>query len=145
MMDWISPIYDRTLSDVEYAKQNPETVDDLKGSYNASDLNRVNNNMLYIQEVFHAMGYTISFRSAQKVWTMKDIPTQKDFDKYLADVKTCRDKISVYLDTPEVPDYKSFNYIKANDIEKILFDVEELIRKIRAIYFYSGDIYSGEV
>ena len=145
MMEWISPIYDRTLSDVEYAKQNPETVDDLKGSYNASDLNRVNNDMLYIQEVFHKMGYTISFKSATRVWTMTDVPTSADFDEYLSDVKTCRDKISVYFDTPGVPDYVAFNFTKANDIEKILRDVEELIRKIRAIYFYSGDIYSGEV
>ena len=33
----------------------------------------------------------------------------------------------------------------ANDIERILLDVEQLINNMAAAWYYSGDLYAGEV
>ena len=48
--------------------------------------------------------------------------------------------------TPDVPaDMESFTYQEANNIEKILLDIDTLLTGIEQSWFYSGDVYSGEV
>ena len=63
MHNWITPVTDRTQSDIDYAIQklaewsqmeNPPTTK-LKGCLNDSDLNRICNNILYIRERMHAV------------------------------------------------------------------------------------------
>ena len=144
-MIWIEPVYDRTASDVSKSRISQSSLTELKGSYNATDLNRVNTDMRYIADELHKCGYAVKLHAASKAWFETDVPTPEEFEAYLNDCEMIRSKIAVYSDTPATPTATKFDYLKANDIEKILFDVEELIRKIQAIYFYCNDIYSGEV
>ena len=49
-------------------------------------------------------------------------------------------------DVPQVPpDMDRLNYEEANDIEKILLAVDDAITRISKSWYYSGDIYAGEV
>ena len=48
--------------------------------------------------------------------------------------------------TPPVPnDMEKLTYQEANDIEKILEDIDRLLTDAAQAWFYSGDLYAGEV
>lgn len=49
-------------------------------------------------------------------------------------------------ETPAVPETaQMLTWDKANDIEQILLDVENTISRLKLSWFYSGEIYCGEV
>ena len=151
-------ITDRTEYDVVYVKalsekglngmsgaEKAEWNGAMKGAYNASDLNRVGLAVDYLTSRLRSYG--ISIATAPKTdWAVDDAPTISQMQKYLADVEALRSAIAVLPTTPEVPpDMDGLTYTEANDIEKILIDIDRLITSMTFAWFYSGDIYSGEV
>lgn len=130
-------ITDRIKADVETLTK--------KGTYNAEDLNRVGEAQAYLARRFRAYGYGVSI--APKVnWTMEDIPRQGDMDRYLADLRTLRGTLRMMETTPPVPgSMAGLTWEQANDIEKILADLEFLLNNMAAAWCYSGEIYAGEV
>lgn len=79
-------------------------------------------------------------------WQREDIPLKSQMDKYLKNISAMRKAISVYETTPEPPSsMDNLTCQQANDIEKILFDLYEIITKMEQAWFYSGDLYLGEV
>lgn len=151
-------ITDRTQADVDRVRQlaqkgfgnmtadeKTEWLNGLKGAYNASDLNRVGAAVAYVAGRLTGYGYAVSV-SPRQDWQVTDIPTQESMTAYLADVATLRAALTVAADTPEVPeDMERLTWKEANDIEKILVDVDELLTRMAAAWFYSGELYAGEV
>lgn len=130
-----------TGTDAELAEWNS----DLKGSYNASDLNRVGSAMNYVAARFTESGYHPVI-SPKIDWTESDIPREADMAHYLADLTTLRGILAVMPTTPEVPeDMDGLTYQEANNIEQILLDIDSLITRMMAAWFYCGDLYCGEV
>lgn len=117
----------------------------LKGAYNASDLNRVGAAVAYVAGRLVNYGYTITV-SPRQDWQDSDIPTPEDMADYLADVAELRSALTVSGDTPPVPaDAVRLTYQEANNIEQILVDVDALLTKMAQAWFYSGEVYAGEV
>lgn len=117
----------------------------LKGAYNATDLNRVGSAVNYVAGRLNAQGYAVAV-SPKIDWTMTDIPTPAQLTAYLADVATIRAALAVYGTTPGIPaDMEKLTYAEANDIEQILLDVDALITNMMAVWYYAGELYSGEV
>ena len=117
----------------------------MKGSYNASDLNRVGEALNYVKSRLGLLGYTVSF-SAKTDWSASDTPTAAEIKYYLDCVKQVRGAVAVLRTTPAAPVYSgALNYQEANAIEKILTDVDMLLDYILAALFYCNDLYSGEV
>lgn len=151
-------ITDRTQADVDRVRQlaqkgfgnmtaaeKTEWLSGLKGAYNASDLNRVGAAVAYVAGRLTGYGYVVSV-SPRQDWQVTDIPTQESMTAYLADVAALRAALTVAADTPEVPeDMERLTWKEANDIEKILVDVDELLTRMAAAWFYSGELYAGEV
>lgn len=151
-------ITDRTAADVRRweelnAKAFPDMTADertewlagMKGSYNASDLNRVGEAIAYIVGRLNAAGHNISM-SPKTDWAREDIPTPDQMVSYLWRVQKVRSALAVYPMTPAVPaDMEGLTHTEANDIEKILVDVDQLITNMIAAYYYSGELYGGEV
>ena len=47
--------------------------------------------------------------------------------------------------TPETPEtMRALNYVKANNIERILQDLDTLITNMEQAWFFSGALYAGE-
>lgn len=116
-----------------------------KGSYNASDLNRVGAAMQYIADRFASHGYHVDI-SPKTDWTTSDWPTSQSMAKYLADLAALRAALTVLASTPQVPpDMDALTYQEANDIEQILKDIDLLLTNAESAWFYSGDLYAGEV
>lgn len=79
-------------------------------------------------------------------WYEDDVPTGSEMAQYIANVDALRNAITMFDTTPETPKNADLlNYIKANNIEKILVDINQLLINMAAAWFYSGEVYSGEV
>lgn len=127
------------------AAEQTEWASDLKGAYNASDLNRVGAAVAYVAGRLNGYGYYVSV-SPKQDWTANDIPTEGQMATYIQDVAALRGAIAVMNSTPPTPDSASgLTWQEANNIEQILLDVDELLTRMAAAWFYSGDLYAGEV
>ena len=151
-------ITDRTQADVDYAARlsaagwDGMTEDErtqwnlgLKGTYNATDLNRVGNAVNYVAGRLEGAGYSVPV-NPKIDWLESDIPTYSDMEIYLNNVEIIRGTLTVPPATPEVPeDMETLTYEEANDIERILLAVDALITNMINAYFYSNEIVCGEV
>lgn len=115
------------------------------GAYNATDLNRVGEAMKYIAEELREYALSVSI-SPRTNWAMGEIPKPADIDGYLADLKTLRAIVDLPAGTPAVPaNLQGMTPETANDIERILQTVHRMLLNIAAAWFYSGEVYSGEI
>lgn len=130
-------ITDRTQADVDARNG--------KGTYNASDLNRVAVAMNYVAGRLESAGYDphISQKTDWKDDDWVDPAAQAVYLGYLAEL---RSQFAMMQTTPPVPnDMEKLTYQEANDIEKILEDIDRLLANASQAWFYSGDIYASEV
>lgn len=133
----LSLITDRTRADVENETD--------KGFYNASDLNRVGAAVEYIAGRFAALGYACPV-TVKKDWLTSDVPTQRQMETYRQNIVTLRSRIAVMASTPEAPaSMAGLDYVKANNIEQILLDLDALIDNIINSWCFAGEVYAGEV
>lgn len=133
----LSLITDRTRADV--ANQTD------KGFYNATDLNRVGAAVKYIAGRFTALGYACHV-TVKKDWLTTDAPTQRQLETYRQNIVTLRGQIAVMASTPDAPaSMAGLDYVKANNIEQILLDLDALIDKLIKSWCFSGELYAGEV
>lgn len=151
-------ITDRTQRDVDRVEElaekgwaamteqeRAEWLGEMKGAYNASDMNRVGEAIAYVAGRFNGFGYNIQV-SPKTDWTVEDIPTASQMADYLSYVKALRNAVPVMDDTPAAPaEIYGRTHQEANDIEQILLDVDALISNIAAAWYYSGDLFAGEV
>lgn len=151
-------ITDRTVADVQRWQmlrdkgwaamtedERNEWLSPMKGAYNSSDMNRVESAVEEIADRFEAMGHSISLVTKTD-WTNADTPTRDDMARYYGNVAKLRSMITVFSTTPAAPSINTkLNYQVANNIEKILLDVNALIDKEIMSWWYAGEIYAGEV
>lgn len=133
----LSLITDRTRADVENETD--------KGFYNATDLNRVGAAVEYIAGRFTALGYACPV-TVKKDWLTTDAPTASQMEAYRQNIVTLRGQITVMQSTPNAPaSMAGLDYVKANDIEQILLDLDALIDNLIKSWYFSGEVYAGEV
>lgn len=127
------------------SEERSEWENGLKGAYNSSDLNRVQSAVRYLGDRLAVAGYPLDLSEA-KTWTAQDVPTQTELANYLADVRAIRGAFTLLKTTPPTPETMvGLNYIRANNIEQILWDVDILLSNMIASFVYSGDIFGGEL
>lgn len=144
-VDRVAQLAGRVSAGTATAAELAEWQSDLKGAYNASDLNRVGAAVAYVAGRLTGYGYAVTVNPKQD-WTGSDIPTAGQMAAYLRDVAALRGAIAVMASTPPTPDSaNNLTWQEANNIEQILLDVDELLTRMAAAWFYSGDLYAGEV
>jgi len=127
--DWITPVTNRTTG----------------AKYSAIDLNRIENNTGYLGYFLGLYGYLADVL-IKTSWLISDIPREAQTDALLANLATIRAVLAVFSTTPAIPaSMDNLTYIQANNIEKILEDVNTLTTNMIAAWYYSGDLYCGEV
>lgn len=138
-------VTDRTAADVN--------AGNAKGTYNASDLNRVGAAMNYVADRLRAAGYDPHI-SPKTDWKDDEWVDPAAQTVYLGNLAELRKQFAMMESTPEVPPRilatainsgDGLTYGWANDIEQILMDIDALLTNIAAGWLYSGEIYSGEV
>lgn len=144
-VDRVATLTARVSAGTATDAEKTEWASDLKGAYNASDLNRVGAAVSYVAGRLNGYGYAVAV-SPKQDWTVSDIPTAGDMETYISDVAALRGAIAVMASTPPTPDSaNNLTWQEANNIEQILLDVDELLTRMAAAWFYSGDLYAGEV
>jgi len=112
--------------------------------YNASDLNRVGDAVRYLAKRFTDYGYVVEI-SPKTDWSESDTPTASQMETYRLNIANLRAVIAIMASTPKTPETMRFlDYLKANDIERILQDLNTLITNMEQAWFFSGDLYAGE-
>ena len=80
------------------------------------------------------------------LWYESDVPTTEQMTVYLLNISVIRSILAVTLATPKVPaDMDGLTYEEANNIEKILEDINFLLNSSAQAWYYSEDVFSGEV
>ena len=127
------------------AEERSEWVSGMKGSYNHTDMNRVESAVKELESRFLAKGNRLSL-ATKTGWVQTDRPTQADMNRYFSNVVAIRGAVLADLKTPAAPTAETlFDYRKANDIETILLTVDGWLNKVDSCQMYSGDLYLGEV
>lgn len=151
-------ITDRTARDVERwrllhskgwdaltAAEKTEWKTALKGAYNYEDMNRVESAVVFIANRLTESGYYVA-PVVKPSWGVKDHPTKADMDRYMGNIALLRSILPLYPTTPKAPTTnKKLDYLVANDIEKILSDVDRQISAINQSWYYAGDVFTGEI
>lgn len=79
-------------------------------------------------------------------WKIGDIPRKAQMDTYLSNLGIIRGINEVMKSTPEIPgDMEGLLHTEANDIEQILFDVDYLLSVMVLNWFYTAEVFCGEV
>lgn len=134
-------IYDRTQADVTYALNNPDSSSFLKGAYNYTDLNRIETWCEYIKNQLNTYNYFVNIVTKTD-WTMEDFPTKYELKRIRDNVELLKESFMAFTKVPD--NLEKMTYEKANDLEKVLYEINNLIRNMIASFLYSGTFYSGE-
>lgn len=121
-------IFDRLKTDVENALNNPSSTEFLKGSYNYTDLNRVETWCEYIQNLLNDYGKEINLEIKTN-WNLRDYPTRAQIDRIRGNIDYLKDMFQ-RLKTETIEYTNTLDYEKANVLEKIIYDVYEYIKEM---------------
>ena len=121
-------ITDRTTQDV--------TTGTKKGFYNVSDIQRINSYIQYLSDVLE-LNLTVTAVSLGQALTR--IQMQSIIDN----VNAIRAAWYVAKDTPQTPIAVNWDYVKANNIEKILKVLDEFYQSVQIDKLYSGTFRAG--
>lgn len=130
--------YDYTL----YYGMMPCVTDRTGGYYNASDLNRVGHNVTYLAGLLGGYGYAVTV-TGRTDWAVGEIPSKADMDAYLADVAALKAALCGSVPLPD--GMSKLTAEGANNIERLLCEVERNINRMIASWHYCGELYAGEV
>ncbi len=110
-------------------------------AYNAADLNRVGEAVAYIADLLNGYGYAVTV-SPKTDWTRGDIPRVTDMTAYLADLNALK---AAFYGTTELPaDMDDLTAEGANNIERLLLEIETYINRMIAGFRKCGTFKSGQ-
>ena len=121
-------ITDRTVQDVSAGTE--------KGFYNVSDVQRVN---LYIEYLSDVLGLNLTVTNVSLGQSL----TRALIDSILSNINAIRAVWYVASDTPQTPIAVNWDYVKANNIEKILKALDEFYQSTQIDKLYSGTFRAG--
>lgn len=132
-VDYVKSLRDKILAGTATAEEETEFLTaNLKGAYNAADLNRVGNAMLVVAK---KLGVPVNPKTD---WAATDIPTPVQLANYITDLQRVHDAVH---GAPDIPGSAIIDYAGANAIEEMLLyadDYADRINAPRANLAYSG-------
>lgn len=149
-------VYDRTHADVDLVieltkKYQNGTITDaekeiwntgMKGAINAEDLNRIESNIFAIAS---RMGILEKIQKCRTDWEKTDIPRPDDYERIRANTRTIKSALRYSTGVASVPERPFNTYDKWNDIERILYDIDDMYTRIIDSLYHCGDnLYAGE-
>lgn len=139
----------QTLRDKGFANMTSEEQtswnNGLKGAYNISDINRVNDAVVYLQQLLLSCGYNITVSVGTDL-VYSDLYNEEYCLNYLANIQHLIDGYYTMTETPSLPSTTAeiLTLTGANAIEKILYDIDYIIENMQKYYIHSGVASSGQ-
>lgn len=126
-------IYDRTQTDLINKTY--------KGYYNATDLNRVETWCRYLADQLNNAGYNINITTKTN-WLETNMRTANEMERIRTNIKKIM--TGFHYITTIYSNAENFDYIKANNWEKILHEIYNLLWGMTDWYVYSGVSNAGQ-
>lgn len=119
-----------------------------KGGYNYTDLNRVTIAMEFLDRRLKEYGYfaewsPLEIEDGRTRWNVEDEQTVSQMAHYLGNVEAFRVMFPMGGVTPR--DMDDFTSDEANEIERILINIDSVFPNLERSYVYSGEVAAGEV
>lgn len=129
-------IYDRTQADVDNKTS--------KGYHNYTDLNRIEEWCKYLADLLTSYGYPVHI-TAKTDWAISDMRYASEMERIRQNVGKIKEVYYSLATTPPVPDtLNKITWQKANHIEKILADIDLLIKNMEQVFIYTGVSNCGQ-
>ena len=145
MANWSKPVYDRTLADVEYARQqlkkNLNDVD-YKGCLNATDLTRVEHNTRYLADELNKLYYFNSI-STQNSWEWGNAPNTTSITRIINNINKILTAYQKPSNSPTLPT-TLLTYEQVNALEKNLYLIKEMLDNMVVSFRQCGTFGCGE-
>lgn len=123
-----------------------------RGTYTSISLNRVEEKVAELCQILRDIGYSFIDTETTTDWDNTKYFNKSEHERFFSNIAYLHSILSISTDTPNPPYFSSgeyaygnITYALANDAEKILVDIEKLIDLLKKSWYYSGEIYSGEV
>ena len=116
-------------------------TDRMGGNYDLTDLNRVGEGVAYIADRLGTYGYPVT-ADPKTDWTKYDKPRAAQMTAYLADLNTLKDRFYGAGELPAAMD--NIDYEDANDIERLLVEIETYINRMIAGFRKCGTFKCGQ-
>ena len=135
-------IYDRTQMDVD--------LDTPKGNYNFSDLNRVEKWCEYLSDLlnkylYNNIIYVKTDWKMPELMTAQNSPTVSQMERIRTNLIALRNAYFTFTTTPSTPDDLDFmTFQKANDVEKIIFDIDKVLEFMENNFIFCGVPNGGQ-
>lgn len=160
-------IYDRTAADVARVNELMRKVragsatdaeraewlsGGMKGAWNASDLNRINDWLAYLTDFLEAQGYSAAVFLRHTPWTKADFPTRNDIDRIRRNVEALQNCFFALPDWREIVYNGTMNFDQANvlewDLGRIEIWLQELvkaasIRQANTLFMQAGGVFNA--
>lgn len=111
------------------------------GQYNASDLNRVESWIKYIAQELTTAGYDFSNLQIKTNWTKADMRDQWNMERIRKNILKLMD---FTYNTKIKTSSNTINYSRANNYEKILFEIYNFMNGTQNWYVYCGVANMGQ-
>lgn len=111
--------------------------------YNYTDLNRVEAKAEELAALMTAEGYIVTV-SVKKDWAQTDFPTASQMKRYLGNVKKLADNFYAQAGANLPRSMKFLDYRGANEIEKVLVTLEQMITVMKQNYRRCNTFNCGE-
>lgn len=138
MLTHLNLVTDRTLEDVQ--RKNA------KGTYNASDMNRVSTAVEMLRPLFLRYGYNVGDPITLRVWEVNDLPRLSEAETFLRNVLALdghfRYADSMYALPKTI---RNITYVDANNVEKFLAAMPDTFERMASAWFYADEPICGEV
>lgn len=148
-------IFDRTQNDVNEAirlrEEKIKVFEELteaevsileKGMMTVNTLNRIENKQSELKGAFNSIGYW-NIETNNKQWDCTQIFDEVEFQRIVHNTDILRNAFFVYKNTPSTPRV-SYYYSDINSLEKILYDLEEMMEYVKDNYLECGTFECGE-
>lgn len=148
-VDRVTDLRGRVNSGTATEAEKAEWDTDLKGGYNASDLNRVTAALEWLSAQITGRGYLDPYTpvyaaQGRTKWEQADVPTRSQAEGYAANPARVR---AVFpTNAPEAPEtLEAFTFRGANAIETILVEADAVFPLLDASAVMAGEAMCGEV
>lgn len=145
-------IFDRTFQDVVSAidlirikGRFALTEEDLRklerGMVTRETINRISQKQIELDNALKEMLY-FGDEIYAKIWNEDDFFTEKDLSTLASDTAKLRSRFMVFYETPINP-RAEYHFQEFNKMEKILFDIERMIKSVKENYRECGNYECG--
>lgn len=152
-MAWITPIFNRAVSDTVTARAAQANEENNKGALNYQDLNRIEGNHKELMRWLEKEGYYIprTYRNYRESfngttytdWQEVNIPWLSEINRIRANYTALVRLFLVGLGLPVFPESLYLDWQEVNDWERVAAVGKEMTENMKQEYIYCGTINSG--